>query len=162
MLFSQLSEYHNRKRDNAMILENHIQYCALEIIAGHWPSHSAHVICVWLSVSAKKSAGTMTINFTMSVIVVVAIVNRDMGPVSIWICRLSSIGNPIVEIRRPKDRLISTMGIPLLVWRHTFTESPPDYSSGVPIKESVLLAYFIYFRVIFNKGNILFASIAQA
>ena len=37
----------------------------------------------------------------------------------------SSIGNPIVEIRRSYDRLISTMGFPILVRRHLYIESGP-------------------------------------
>ena len=44
------------------------------------------------------------------------------GPDSIWRWRLTSIGNPIVEIRRSYDRLISTMGFPTLV-RHLYIES---------------------------------------
>ena len=34
---------------------------------------------------------------------------------SIKRCHLTSIGNPIVEIRRSYDHLISTMGFPILV-----------------------------------------------
>ena len=37
---------------------------------------------------------------------------------SIYRCHLTSIGNLIVEIRRSCDRLISTMGFPMLVRRH--------------------------------------------
>ena len=44
---------------------------------------------------------------------------------SIWRRHLTSIGNPIVEIRRSDDRLISTMGFPLLVRSHLYTESGP-------------------------------------
>ena len=40
-------------------------------------------------------------------------------------CHLTSIGNPIVEIRRSYDRLISTMGFPILVRRHLYIESGP-------------------------------------
>ena len=42
-------------------------------------------------------------------------IHRNLGADSIQRCRLTSIGNPIVEIRRSKDRLISTMGFPILV-----------------------------------------------
>ena len=35
------------------------------------------------------------------------------------------IGNPIVEIRRSYDHLISTMGFPLLVRQHLYIESGP-------------------------------------
>ena len=37
----------------------------------------------------------------------------------------TSIGNPIVEIRRSDDRLISTMGLPILVRCHLYIESGP-------------------------------------
>ena len=40
-------------------------------------------------------------------------------------CHLTSISNPIVEIRRSYDRLISTMGIPILVRWHLYIESCP-------------------------------------
>ena len=40
-------------------------------------------------------------------------------------CRLTSIGNPIVEIRRSQDRLISTMGFPILVRQHLYIELGP-------------------------------------
>ena len=46
-----------------------------------------------------------------------------LGPDSIQRCHLTSIGNPIVEIRRSYDRLISTMGFPLLVRWHLHIES---------------------------------------
>ena len=36
------------------------------------------------------------------------------------------MGNPIVEIRRSYDRLISAMGFPLLVRRHLYIESGPS------------------------------------
>ena len=47
------------------------------------------------------------------------------GPDSIKICHLTSKGNPIVELRRSYDRLISTMGFPILVRRHLHIESGP-------------------------------------
>ena len=40
-------------------------------------------------------------------------------------CHLTSVGNPIVEIRRSSDRLIFTMGFPILVRRHLYIESGP-------------------------------------
>ena len=46
------------------------------------------------------------------------------GADSIKRCHLTSIGNPILEIRRSNDRLISAMGFPLLV-RHLYIESGP-------------------------------------
>ena len=52
---------------------------------------------------------------------------KRQGPDSIKRCHLTSIGNPIVEIRRSYDRLISTMGFPILVRRHLYIESGPWY-----------------------------------
>ena len=49
--------------------------------------------------------------------------HNSLGPDSISRCHLTSIGNPIVEIRRSYDRLISTMGFPILVRRHLYIES---------------------------------------
>ena len=51
--------------------------------------------------------------------------NGALGPDSIWRWHLTSIGNPIVEIRRSYDRLISTMGFPILVRCHLYIESGP-------------------------------------
>ena len=48
-----------------------------------------------------------------------------LGPGSLKRCHLTSIGNPIVEIRRSYDRLISTMGFPILVRWHLYIESGP-------------------------------------
>ena len=48
-----------------------------------------------------------------------------LGPDSIYRWHLTSIGNPIVEIRRSYDRLISTMGFPIPVRRHLYIESGP-------------------------------------
>ena len=50
---------------------------------------------------------------------------NNLGPDSIKKCHLTSIGNPIVEIRRSYDRLISTMGFPIPVRRHLYIESGP-------------------------------------
>ena len=35
-----------------------------------------------------------------------------------------------MEIRRSFDRLISTMGFPILVWQHLYIESGPRYAQG--------------------------------
>ena len=48
------------------------------------------------------------------------------GGNSILRCRLTSKGNPIVEILRSQDRLISTMGFPILVRWHLYIESGPS------------------------------------
>ena len=58
------------------------------------------------------SAGTITFTNTL-------------GPDSISRWHLTSIGNPIVEIRRSYDRLISTMGFPILARWHLYIESGP-------------------------------------
>ena len=50
---------------------------------------------------------------------------RPLGADSIKRYHLTSIGNPIVEIRRSYDRLISTMGFPILVRWHLYIESGP-------------------------------------
>ena len=47
------------------------------------------------------------------------------GADSIRICHRTSIGNPIVEKRRSYDRLISTMGFPILARWHLYIESGP-------------------------------------
>ena len=52
-------------------------------------------------------------------------VYKPLGPDSIWRWHLTGIGNPIVEIRRSYDRLISTMGFPIPVRRHLYIESGP-------------------------------------
>ena len=49
------------------------------------------------------------------------------------ICHLIIIGNPMLEKRRSTDRLISTMGIPILVRWHLYTESPPNSTCHIHI-----------------------------
>ena len=48
---------------------------------------------------------------------------QTQGPDSIKRYHLTSIGNPIVEIRRSYDRLISTTGFPIPVRQHLYIES---------------------------------------
>ena len=48
---------------------------------------------------------------------------QNGAPRPISICNLTSLGDPIVEIRWSKDRLISTMGFPILLRRHLYIES---------------------------------------
>ena len=62
-----------------------------------------------------------------------------LGPDSIERWHLTSIGNPIVEIRRSYDRLISTMGFPILVRRHLYIESGPWRPSNLYDGESLHL-----------------------
>ena len=53
------------------------------------------------------------------------LVNKGLGVDSIKRFHLTSMWNPIVEIRRSYDRLISTMGFPILVRRHLYIELGP-------------------------------------
>ena len=50
--------------------------------------------------------------------------NSLQGSDSIWRWHLTSIGNPIVEIRRSYDRLISTMRFPILVRVFILNQGP--------------------------------------
>ena len=59
--------------------------------------------------------------------------SSGLGPDSIWRWHLTSIGNSIVEIRRSYDRLISTMGFPILVRSHLYIESGPWLKSSAII-----------------------------
>ena len=56
---------------------------------------------------------------------VMFLVNRNQGVDSIQRYHLTGIGNPIEEIRRSYDRLISTMIFPTLVRWHLYIESGP-------------------------------------
>ena len=56
--------------------------------------------------------------------------NAPWALIQFKMCHLTSIENPIVEIRRSYDRLISTMGFPILVRWHLYTESGPSSLSG--------------------------------
>ena len=59
---------------------------------------------------------------------------NPLGPDSIKRYRLTSIGNPIVEIRRSYDHLISTMGFPILVRWYLYIESGPWPVQMGPVK----------------------------
>ena len=67
----------------------------------------------------------------------------QQGPDSIQRCHLTSIGNPIVEIRRSYNRLISTMGSPILVRRHLYIESGPRSSTAkiLPLHDEWILFF---------------------
>ena len=58
-----------------------------------------------------------------------------LGPDSIQRWHLTSIGNPIVKIRRSYDRLISTMGFPVLVRWHIYIESGPWKRSPMQVRD---------------------------
>ena len=62
-----------------------------------------------------------------------AVDDKDLDPDSIYRCCRTSDGNPIVEIRQSNDRLISTMGFPILVRRYLYIESGPCLSCVVNI-----------------------------
>ena len=53
------------------------------------------------------------------------ILGNKLGPDSILRSHLTNIGDPMVEIRRSYDRLISTMGFPIPVRQHLYIESGP-------------------------------------
>ena len=55
------------------------------------------------------------------------------SPDSIQRWYLTSISNPIVEIRWSYDHLISTMGFPMLVRRHLYIESGPWYNNAIAL-----------------------------
>ena len=70
-----------------------------------------------------------------------------LGPDSIQRCRLTSIWIPIVVIRRSYDRLISTMGFPILARCHLYIEwGPRSLQETAQQPKST--------RVIDNKNNI--------
>ena len=70
---------------------------------------------------------------------------------------LTSIGNPIVEIRRSYDRLISTMGFPILVRWHLHIESGPCkrrvahlYMTWKPYGNKDIMTIMLYNRIVFE------------
>ena len=67
------------------------------------------------------------------------------GVGSVQICHLTSTGNLIVEIRRSYDRLISTMGLPILVRWHIHIESGPSFG----------FRYRLFFKIIIQTGGAL-------
>ena len=58
------------------------------------------------------------------------LVGISLGADSIQRYHLTSIGNPIVEIRGSQDHLISTIGFPILVRPHLYTESGPRFGQS--------------------------------
>ena len=51
----------------------------------------------------------------------------NLDPVSITIPPLPGMGNPMLKMRRSRDRLIFVMGIPMLVRRHLYIETAPRF-----------------------------------
>ena len=78
---------------------------------------SGHWYCYWLLIKCLVKA----YRWLESTIIYW---KEYQGPDSIK-SRLIKMGNPILEIRRSQDRLISTIGFPLLVRRHLYIESGP-------------------------------------
>ena len=83
-------------------------------------THILQPLCDWLATKNSynqrnhhSTRNTKFIKFSVA----------DMGIDSILGCHLTSIVNPIVEIRRSYDRLISTMIFPILVRRHLYIEA---------------------------------------
>ena len=79
--------------------------------------------------------------------------DRHLGLDSIWRWHLTSIGNPIVEIRRSYNRLIPTMGFPILVRRQLYIESGPW--ALFQYKDHLSRYGDSHDRLIFNMGPIL-------
>ena len=82
--------------------------------------------------------------------------NDDQGADSIQTWHLSSIGNPIVEIRRSYDRLISTKVFPILVRCCLYIEPgprrPSQYKDLTSIAIPMLKIRRSHDRLIFNIG----------
>ena len=85
--------------------------------------------------------------------------NRALGADSIQRYHLTSIGNPIVEIRRSYDHLISTMGFPILVRWHLYIESGPwcpQISTPSPEKSAPQMARnSVAFRATLGTTNLI-------
>ena len=89
----------------------------------HWPNKWRFLMfplkdhfCVYThAFKDKKYNGMIRPNTT----------HNPAGKIQIYKCRLTTIGNPIVEIRRSYDRLLSTMWFPTLLKQHLYTESVP-------------------------------------
>ena len=64
---------------------------------------------------------------------------KYLGPDSIYRWHLTSIGNPIVNIRRSYDRLISTMRFPILVRWHHYIESEPWWGHAGHVEYSCVM-----------------------
>ena len=56
-----------------------------------------------------------------------------------WGCCLADVGVPIVERRRPYDRLLSTVGFPVLVGWHLYIVSSPGFFFFYASENSFLL-----------------------
>ena len=59
--------------------------------------------------------------------------SSHLGAVSILRCRLSSIGIPMLKIRRFRDRLIFNMGIPIPGKDGIYNETGPSFLDAIVI-----------------------------
>ena len=89
---------------------------------------------------------------------VLLVLNRFLhqGADSIKRCHLTSIGNPIVEIRRSYDRLISTMGFPILVRWHLYIESGPWCGGSISNGPHITIFSVIFFAPLCFHSTSLF------
>ena len=88
-----------------------------------------------------------------SVIIYVSLARFSViqGADSIKRCHVTSIGNPIVEIRRSYDRLISTMGFPILVRWYIDIESGP---CSLIRRITILITWHIYICICMNISSL--------
>ena len=78
-----------------------------------------------------------------------------LGPSLIERCRLTSIGSPIVEIRRSYDRVISTMGFPILVRRHLYWIRALVFLVAYWAEDEPLAAgMIVHFGIVFSKWQL--------
>ena len=90
-----------------------VQDCGNSNLLAHWSYHSLAQI-YWYNYNDRVQVKSFQYD--------------HLGADSIKRCHLTSIWSLIVEIRRSYDRLISTMGFPILVRRHLYIESGPRVS----------------------------------
>ena len=92
----------------------------------HWINRSILWSIAWLFVDRSNvSVDICPFCWKYNYVLTVKRYLWRMGDDSIKIYHLTSIGNPIVEIRRSYDRLVSTMGFPIPVRWHLYIESGP-------------------------------------
>ena len=89
------------------------------------PYHSFWTDSMYHSNSATLPLATV---WLWDLILVIAGPSEDR--LSIWRCRLTSIGIPILKIRRSRDRLIFNMAIPVPGKDGLYTETGPRYPSS--------------------------------
>ena len=75
---------------------------------------------------------------------------QHQGPDAIQRCHLTSIGNPIVEIRRSYDCLISTIEFPILVRQHLYIESGTRASAAAMVTNTTVCLQQLYASHVFK------------